>query len=65
MNKFICCLPLCLSISALAAPSNDDMARCAAITAADTRLACYDALAHRPAEIDRPKSRQLTYLFTR
>lgn len=50
MNKFICCLPLCLSISALAAPSNDDMARCAAITAADTRLACYDALAHRPAE---------------
>ena len=50
MNKFISCLLACLSISAVAAPSNDDMARCAAITAADTRLACYDTLAHRPAD---------------
>jgi hypothetical protein len=33
-----------------AAPSDDDMARCAAIPASDSRLSCYDALAHRPAE---------------
>jgi hypothetical protein len=33
-----------------AAPSDDDMARCAAIPAPDSRLSCYDALAHRPAE---------------
>jgi hypothetical protein len=33
-----------------AAPSNDDMARCAVISAPDSRLACYDALAHRPAD---------------
>ena len=33
-----------------AAPSNDDMARCAVIPAPDSRLACYDALAHRPAD---------------
>ncbi|HMH87039.1 MAG TPA: hypothetical protein VK523_00245 [Steroidobacteraceae bacterium] len=33
-----------------AAPSNDDLARCAVITAPDSRLACYDALAHRPTD---------------
>jgi hypothetical protein len=38
------------SATAAAAPSNDDMARCAAIQAPDTRLSCYDALAHRPAD---------------
>jgi hypothetical protein len=36
--------------TATAGPSNDDMARCAAIQAPDTRLSCYDALAHRPAD---------------
>jgi hypothetical protein len=36
--------------AAAAAPSNEDMARCAVIPAADSRLACYDALAHRPAD---------------
>jgi hypothetical protein len=35
--------------TAATAPS-DDMARCAAIQAPDTRLSCYDALAHRPAD---------------
>jgi hypothetical protein len=39
-----------LAASAVAAPSNDDMARCAVIPAPDSRLACYDALAHRPAD---------------
>ena len=50
MTKSLSCLLLGLSISAAAAPSNDDMARCAAITTPGTRLACYDALAHRPAD---------------
>lgn len=50
MNKSVSCLLLGLSVSAAAAPSNDDMARCAAITAPDARLVCYDALAHRPPE---------------
>ena len=36
--------------TAATAPSSDDMARCAAIQAADTRLSCYDALARRPAD---------------
>jgi hypothetical protein len=39
-----------LAASAAAAPSNEDMARCAVIPAPDSRLACYDALAHRPAD---------------
>jgi hypothetical protein len=39
-----------LAASAVAAPSNSDMARCAAIPAPDSRLACYDVLAHRPAD---------------
>jgi hypothetical protein len=34
----------------LPAPSSDQMARCAAIQARDTRLSCYDALAHRPPD---------------
>jgi hypothetical protein len=46
----ITCALLALSISASAAPSNSDMARCAAIDAPDARLACYDMLAHRPAD---------------
>ena len=50
MMKIISGLLLSLSLSAVAAPSNEDMARCAAIRAADARLACYDALAHRPAD---------------
>ena len=39
-----------LAANAVAAPSNEDMARCAVIPAPDSRLACYDALAHRPAD---------------
>jgi len=50
VNKSVSCLLLSLSVSAAAAPSNDDMARCAAIAAPDARLACYDTLAHRPVE---------------
>jgi hypothetical protein len=50
VNKSITCLLLGLSVAAAAAPSNDDMARCAAIAAPDARLACYDTLAHRPAD---------------
>jgi hypothetical protein len=51
MNK--CCggaWLILLAASAAAAPSNDDMARCAVIAAPSSRLACYDALAHRPAD---------------
>jgi hypothetical protein len=45
-------LMLAASATATAAtgPSGDDMARCAAIQAPDSRLSCYDALAHRPAD---------------
>lgn len=50
MNKSISCLLLGLSVSATAAPGNDELARCAAIAAPDARLACYDTLAHRPAD---------------
>jgi hypothetical protein len=39
-----------LAATAAAGPSNEDMARCAVIPAPDSRLACYDALAHRPAD---------------
>jgi len=39
-----------IAASASAGPSNDEMARCAAIQAPDSRLSCYDALAHRPAD---------------
>lgn len=50
MMKFVAVsLLLLVSAGALPAPSNADMARCAAIDAPDARLSCYDALAHRPA----------------
>jgi hypothetical protein len=39
-----------MAAAAAAAPSNEDMARCAVIPAPDSRLACYDALAHRPVD---------------
>lgn len=39
-----------MAAAAAAAPSNEDMARCAAIPVPDWRLACYDALAHRPPD---------------
>jgi hypothetical protein len=32
------------------APTSEEMARCAVIPARDTRLSCYDALAHRPPD---------------
>jgi hypothetical protein len=35
---------------AATAPSGDEMARCASIQAPDSRLSCYDALAHRPPD---------------
>lgn len=42
---------IAISAAGVAAPpAADEMARCASIAAPDTRLACYDALAHRPAE---------------
>jgi hypothetical protein len=39
-----------VNATAAAATSNDDMVRCAAIQAPDTRLSCYDTLAHRPPD---------------
>jgi hypothetical protein len=51
MNRSKIGAALILTATAMAAaPSNDDMARCAVIPAPDSRLACYDALAHRPAD---------------
>jgi hypothetical protein len=38
---------LLMTMAAAAAPSPEELARCVAIPAADARLACYDALAHR------------------
>jgi hypothetical protein len=38
------------SAAPVPAPSSEEMARCAAIQARDTRLSCYDALAHRPPD---------------
>jgi hypothetical protein len=35
---------------AVAAPGADEMARCASIAAPEARLACYDAVQHRPAD---------------
>jgi hypothetical protein len=43
-------LLLLVSATAVAAPSADEMTRCAGIAAPNARLACYDALAHRPAD---------------
>lgn len=39
-----------LALSAAAADRGADLERCASIAAADARLACYDALAHRPPD---------------
>ena len=47
-------LGLALAVSASAAPSAEDLARCAAMSAADQRLACYDALS-RPAAAVAPR----------
>ncbi|HEY6618301.1 MAG TPA: hypothetical protein VIY68_02040 [Steroidobacteraceae bacterium] len=43
-------LSLAAATAAVAAVSDEDMARCAAIAATDARVACYDALAHRRAD---------------
>jgi hypothetical protein len=45
-----------------AAPSNDDMARCAAISAPDSRLSCYDTLAHRPPDKTAASAAKITPL---
>src|SRR5450631_1502528 len=48
LRSLTCLLALTTSAAACAAPPSEaDWARCAAIDAADTRLACYDALFHR------------------
>ena len=56
MNRSTALIPVLLiaaaasSAAPVPAPSSEEMARCAAITARDTRLSCYDALAHRPPD---------------
>ncbi len=51
MKRFVVgAVMMAIAAAAAAAPSNKDMARCAAISAPDSRLACYDALAHRPPD---------------
>lgn len=39
-----------VAAAAAGAPTDEDMARCAVIPVRDSRLDCYDALAHRPAD---------------
>jgi hypothetical protein len=41
---------LSLAATAAVAADTDGLARCASIAPPDARLACYDALAHRPAD---------------
>jgi hypothetical protein len=43
-------LLVCFAAAAGASPSNEEMARCAAVASPEPRLACYDALAHRVAD---------------
>jgi hypothetical protein len=43
-------LLVCFAAAAGASPSNEEMARCAAVASPEPRLACYDALAHRAAD---------------
>jgi hypothetical protein len=50
VNRSIGAALILMAAAAAAAPSNEDMARCAVIPAPDSRLACYDAVAHRPAD---------------
>jgi hypothetical protein len=49
-------LGLSLSAAASAAPTDADLARCAAIEPPKDRLACYDTLAGRPARSSTPAS---------
>ena len=49
MIKYAACL-LSLAAATVAAAGDETLAHCAAIAAPDARLACYDALAHRPAD---------------
>jgi hypothetical protein len=49
MNSYAALLIL-IGSTALGATSEDELARCAGIPAPGTRLACYDALAHRPPD---------------
>jgi hypothetical protein len=50
-SRFLLALPLLGAVGAAHAdgPIGQDLARCAAISAADARLACYDAMANRTA----------------
>jgi hypothetical protein len=50
LNKLQASLLACFAAAAGAAPSDEDMARCAAVASHEARLACYDALAHRPPD---------------
>jgi len=53
MNRAACLLSLAAAATAsgaAGAAGTETLARCAAIAAPDARLACYDALAHRPAD---------------
>jgi hypothetical protein len=47
LNKLPASLLACFAAAAGASPSDEDLARCAAVASREARLACYDALAHR------------------
>jgi hypothetical protein len=50
LNKLPASLLACFAAAAGASPSDEDLARCAAVASREARLACYDVLAHRPPD---------------
>jgi hypothetical protein len=50
LNKLPALLLAGFAAAAGASPSDEDMARCAAVVSREARLECYDVLAHRPPD---------------
>jgi hypothetical protein len=50
LNKLPASLLVGFAAAAGASPSDEDMARCAAVVSREARLECYDVLAHRPPD---------------
>jgi hypothetical protein len=50
LNKLLASLLAGFAAAAGASPSDEDMARCAAVVSREARLECYDVLAHRPPD---------------
>src|SRR3984893_3376832 len=50
LNKLLASLLAGFAAAACTSPSDEDMARCAAVVSREARLECYDGLAHRPPD---------------